>query len=70
MWIAYWRPRRSCFRSPVWNMGFPAILTKGFIDKVFLPGVSFTLGEDGCYIPCLHNISVSESFAPMAAGDG
>ena len=40
---------------PVWNMGFPAIL-KGFIDKVFLPGVSFTLSEDGAYTPCLHNI--------------
>ncbi len=40
---------------PVWNMGFPAIL-KGFIDKVFLPGVSFTLADDGSYSPCLHNI--------------
>lgn len=40
---------------PVWNMGFPAIL-KGFIDKVFLPGVSFTLDPDGGYEPCLHNI--------------
>ncbi|MDE3175931.1 MAG: NAD(P)H-dependent oxidoreductase [Pseudomonadota bacterium] len=40
---------------PVWNMGFPAIL-KGFIDKVFLPGVSFTLSERGDYTPCLHNI--------------
>jgi putative NADPH-quinone reductase len=42
-----------CF--PVWNMGFPAIL-KGFIDKVFLPGVSFTLSENGDYSPCLSNI--------------
>jgi NAD(P)H dehydrogenase (quinone) len=33
---------------PVWNYGFPAIL-KGFIDKVFLPGVSFDLGPDGSY---------------------
>jgi putative NADPH-quinone reductase len=40
---------------PVWNMGFPAIL-KGFFDKVFLPGVSFNLGPDGSYAPCLHNI--------------
>ena len=40
---------------PVWNMGFPAIL-KGVFDKVFLPGVSFTLGEDGSYNPRLHNI--------------
>ena len=27
---------------PVWNFGYPAIL-KGFFDRVFLPGVSFTL---------------------------
>lgn len=27
---------------PVWNFGYPAIL-KGFIDRVFLPGVSFKL---------------------------
>ncbi|HEY8383745.1 MAG TPA: NAD(P)H-dependent oxidoreductase [Microvirga sp.] len=27
---------------PVWNFGFPAIL-KGFLDRVFLPGVSFKL---------------------------
>ena len=43
------------FSFPVWNMGFPAIL-KGFVDKVFLPGVSFTLSKDGSYTPCLHNI--------------
>ena len=43
------------FSFPVWNMGFPAIL-KGFVDKVFLPGVSFTLSENGDYNPCLHNI--------------
>jgi putative NADPH-quinone reductase len=44
------------FSFPVWNMGFPAIL-KGFVDKVFLPGVSFTLKDDGSYVPCLHNIN-------------
>ena len=43
------------FSFPVWNMGFPAIL-KGFVDKVFLPGVSFTLRENGDYVPALHNI--------------
>ena len=43
------------FSFPVWNMGFPAIL-KGFVDKVFLPGVSFILKEDGSYVPILHNI--------------
>jgi putative NADPH-quinone reductase len=40
---------------PVWNMGFPAIL-KGFVDKVFLPGVSFVLHDNGDYSPSLHNI--------------
>lgn len=27
---------------PVWNYGYPAIL-KGFFDRIFLPGVTFTL---------------------------
>jgi len=40
---------------PVWNMGFPAIL-KGFVDKVFLPGVSFNIGADGSYTTCLRNV--------------
>jgi NAD(P)H dehydrogenase (quinone) len=43
------------FSFPVWNMGFPAIL-KGFVDKVFLPGVSFDLVENGDYVPRLFNI--------------
>ena len=29
---------------PVWNFGYPAIL-KGYFDRVFLPGVSFTMPE-------------------------
>ena len=33
-----------CF--PVWNFGPPAML-KGFLDRVFLPGVSFELSADG-----------------------
>ncbi len=41
---------------PIWNYGYPAIL-KGFIDKVFLPGVSFTLSPDGGYTPTLRNIT-------------
>ncbi|HXW20270.1 MAG TPA: NAD(P)H-dependent oxidoreductase, partial [Roseiarcus sp.] len=40
---------------PVWNFGYPAIL-KGFFDKVFLPGVSFTLNGVGGITPILHNI--------------
>jgi putative NADPH-quinone reductase len=43
------------FSFPVWNMGFPAIL-KGFVDRVFLPGVSFTLTASGDYTPALFNI--------------
>ena len=39
---------------PVWNFGFPAML-KGFLDRVFLPGVSFRM-EDGKVVPSLHNI--------------
>src|SRR5581483_9411697 len=39
---------------PVWNYGYPAIL-KGFFDRVFLPGVSFTL-TNGVLQPTLHNI--------------
>ena len=43
------------FSFPVWNMGLPAIL-KGFVDKVFLPGVSFVLSEKGDYTTTLHNV--------------
>lgn len=39
---------------PVWNFGYPAIL-KGFIDRVFLPGVSFVL-TDGKVQGNLQNI--------------
>lgn len=39
---------------PVWNFGFPAML-KGFLDRVFLPGVSFRL-VNGKVQPSLHNI--------------
>jgi putative NADPH-quinone reductase len=40
---------------PVWNEGFPAIL-KGFIDRVFLPGVSFTETPEGDPRPNLNNL--------------
>ncbi|WP_306455338.1 NAD(P)H-dependent oxidoreductase [Jannaschia donghaensis] len=39
---------------PVWNFGYPAML-KGFLDRVFLPGVSFRL-EDGKVKPNLTQI--------------
>ncbi len=40
---------------PVWHDGLPAIL-KGFIDRVFLPGVVFEIGKDGVFRPLLQNI--------------
>lgn len=40
---------------PVWNEGFPAIL-KGFFDRVFIPGVSFTIDPDGGATPNLSNL--------------
>lgn len=40
--------------APVWNYSYPAIL-KGFIDRVFLPGVSFTL-VNGVVRPNLRHI--------------
>jgi NAD(P)H dehydrogenase (quinone) len=42
-----------CF--PVWSFGPPAML-KGFFDRVFLPGVSFHLGEGGKIVPNLRHI--------------
>lgn len=39
---------------PVWNFGYPAIL-KGFLDRVFLPGISFRL-EHGKVRPNLTKI--------------
>jgi len=40
---------------PVWHDGLPAIL-KGFIDRVFLPGVVFEIDEKGVFYPRLQNI--------------
>ena len=40
---------------PVWHDGLPAIM-KGFIDRVFLPGVVFEIGADGVFRPLLQNI--------------
>ena len=39
---------------PVWNFGYPAIL-KGFLDRVFLPDVSFTI-QNGKLRPGLTKI--------------
>jgi putative NADPH-quinone reductase len=40
--------------TPVWNYNYPAIL-KGFLDRVFIPGVSFRL-VDGKVAPNLQHI--------------
>jgi NAD(P)H dehydrogenase (quinone) len=40
---------------PVWHDGLPAIL-KGFIDRIFLPGVVFEIDERGVFYPRLQNI--------------
>lgn len=42
------------FVYPTWNFGMPAIL-KGYIDRVFLPGVSFVL-KDRLVAPGLRHI--------------
>ena len=42
------------FSFPVWNFGYPAIL-KGFLDRVFLPGVSFKI-VDGKVTPNMTHI--------------
>jgi NAD(P)H dehydrogenase (quinone) len=39
---------------PVWNFGWPAML-KGWIDRTFLPDVSFRMTDDGL-VPGLTNI--------------
>ncbi len=46
------------FVHPVWNYGYPAIL-KGYFDRIFLPGVTFTMsggGDRGKLEPNLRNI--------------
>jgi NAD(P)H dehydrogenase (quinone) len=39
----------------VWNEGFPAIL-EGFFDRVFIPGVSFTVCPDGALVTNLQKL--------------
>lgn len=52
---------------PVWNEGFPAIL-KGFLDRVFLPGVSFAKDPDGAVRPALLNINKLGAVCTYGAG--
>lgn len=51
--------------NPVWNFGFPAIL-KGFLDRVFLPGVSFRI-ENGRVAPNLSNVRLLVSVTTYGA---
>lgn len=63
------------FVYPVWNFGFPAIL-KGYLDRVFLPGVTFHL-TSGRVAPGMqhvrHLLSIATYGAPrwwaIMAGD-
>lgn len=43
------------FVFPTWWYGMPAIL-KGYIDRVWLPGVAFTLDGGGRTRPLLHHV--------------
>jgi len=52
---------------PVWNEGFPAIL-KGFLDRVFLPGVSFVKDREGSVGPALLNINKLGAVCTYGAG--
>lgn len=61
--------------SPIWNFGVPAIL-KGYMDRVFLPGVTFAM-EGGRVVPgplglkalaCVHTYGAARWHA-FAVGD-
>lgn len=43
------------FVHPVWNFGVPAML-KGFLDRVFVPGVGFDIDADGRLAPRLDHL--------------
>jgi NAD(P)H dehydrogenase (quinone) len=51
---------------PVWHDGLPAIL-KGFIDRVFLPGVIFKIDENHVFRPSLYNIQRLTAVATYGA---
>jgi NAD(P)H dehydrogenase (quinone) len=54
---------------PVWNEGFPAIL-KGFFDRVFIPGVSFTVDPDGTIVPRLQKLQTIAAVCTYGASRG
>lgn len=49
------RAEALVFVFPVWNFGLPAML-KGFIDRVFVPGVSFHMDDGGRIVPGLTHL--------------
>jgi putative NADPH-quinone reductase len=49
------RARGIVWVFPVWTFGVPAIM-KGFLDRVFLPGVAFHLEDGGRVAPGLGNV--------------
>ena len=61
------RGETAAAHRPVWNEGFPAIL-KGFLDRVFIPGVSFTKEPDGAVKPALININKLGTVCTYGAG--
>ena len=52
---------------PVWNEGFPAML-KGFLDRIFLPGVSFSKEPNGAVKPALVSINKLGAVCTYGAG--
>jgi NAD(P)H dehydrogenase (quinone) len=52
---------------PVWNEGFPAIM-KGFLDRVFIPGVSFARDAEGAVKPALAGVSRLGAICTYGAG--
>lgn len=46
------RAEAMVVQFPTWSYGLPAIL-KGFFDRVFIPGVSFSLSPEGVAKPAL-----------------
>ncbi len=54
------------FIFPIWWMLMPA-LTKGFIDKIFFPGIAFRYNEEGEMVGLLQNIKQVTLITTMAA---
>jgi hypothetical protein len=65
-----WAAQAFVFSFPVWNLGFLAILKDSPPRFFCLASVSFTLREHGSDNPVFITSSVSEPFAPTAAGGG